>query len=373
MNMDTEKVNILVINPGSTSTKLALFNNEKCVLQDTIHHALEELVQFASIADQYQMRKQAVLSFLSQSEQQKTVDLEAIVSRGGTLRPVPGGTYLIDEVMVNDFGAQGSHPCNLGGKIAFELAKEQGALALTVDPPSTDELCPYARLSGIPQIERRSSFHALNQKAIARKLARRLGKPYESLNLIIVHLGGGISVGAHRAGRVIDVNNALDGDGPFSPERSGGLPVKDLVDMCYSGNYSWEEIYRLLNGGGGLAAYLKTKSGEEVEARISAGDRMAALVYRTMAYQVAKEVGAMAAVLQGKVDSIGLTGGLAHSELLTGWITDHTRFIAPVHILPGELEMEALAAGAVRVLRGSESLKTYHESILQIKSEVVQC
>jgi len=360
MNVGTEKVNILVINPGSTSTKLALFNNEKCVFQDTIHHSLAELSQFSSIEDQYQMRKQAVLWFLSQAGQQKSVDLEAIVSRGGTLRPVPGGTYLIDEVMVNDFGVQGSHPCNLGGKIAFELAQEQGALALTVDPPSTDELCPYARLSGIPQIERRSSFHALNQKATARHLARRLGKEYEALNLIIVHLGGGISVGAHQAGRAIDVNNALDGDGPFSPERSGGLPVKDLVDICYSGKYSREEVYRLLNGGGGLAAYLKTKSGEEVEARIAAGDRLATLVYRTMAYQVAKEVGAMAAVLEGRVDAIGLTGGLAHSELLTGWIRDHIEFIAPVHILPGELEMEALAAGATRVLKGVEPVKTYH-------------
>lgn len=373
MSDSVEKANILVINPGSTSTKLALFSNTNCVFQENVRHSLEELAQFPRIEDQYDLRKQAVRSFLSRAQEKRAIALQAIVARGGTLRPVPGGVYKIDEAMVRDFGVQGSHPCNLGGRIALELAQEYGAIAVTVDPPSTDELCPFARLSGIPQIERRSSFHALNQKATARRLAAQLGKKYEDLNLIIVHLGGGISVAAHEAGRVIDVNNALDGDGPFSPERSGGLPVRDLVDLCYSGRYSREEIYRLINGRGGLAAYLNTKSGEEVEARIRAGDQWAALVYRAMAYQVAKEVGAMAAVLKGNVNAIGITGGLANSQLLTSWVTEQVDFIAPVYLFPGEFEMQALAEGAVRVLTGIEPLKNYEESILQTRVEVVEC
>lgn len=252
-------INILTINLGSTSTKLGLFENECCIHRKTVCHPQKELSQFETIKDQYQMRKQTVLSFVSCAQDIGTFDLQVIVSRGGILCPIPGGIYLIDEIMVNDLDAQGKHPCNLGGIIAFELASEWGGLlALTVDPPSTDELISYARLSGIPQIKRRSRFHSLNQKATARDFAKKLGKEYENLNLIIAHLGGGISVAAHKRGNVIDVNDALNGDGPFSPERSGGLPAWGLVELCYSGKYSRNEIYQLLSGKGGLLAYLNT-------------------------------------------------------------------------------------------------------------------
>lgn len=277
------------------------------------------------------------------------------------MKPIPGGIYEICPPMIEDMksGKFGQHPNMCGGIVAYNLGKELNIPALTVDPPTVDEMCVYARYSGIPQITRQSSFHALNQKATARKIAAKLGKDYEEVNLIVAHLGGGISVGAHRRGKVVDVNNALDGDGPFSPERSGGLPAGDLVKLCYSGEYTFEQMWRLVQGGGGLVAYLGTTSGLEIDKRIVAGDTAAAEVFEAMIYQISKEIGACAAVLKGEVDAIALTGSLAYSQRLADSLSEKVAFIAQVLLDPGENEMEALAAGAMRYFNGEEQLATY--------------
>jgi butyrate kinase len=263
---------------------------------------------------------------------------------------------MIDDMKSGKFG---QHPNMCGGIVAYNLGKERNIPALTVDPPTVDELCISATYSGIPQIRRQSSFHALNQKATARKVASRLGKEYDTVNLIVAHLGGGISVGAHRHGKVVDVNNALDGDGPFSPERAGSLPVGDFAKLCFSGEYSKEQVLRLVQGGGGLVAYLGTTSGLEIEKRISEGDAFATEVFEAMAYQVAKEIGACATVLKGEVDAVALTGSLAYSQRLTESLKEKVSFIAPVLLDPGENEMEALAAGAMRYITGEEKLSIY--------------
>jgi len=254
---------------------------------------------------------------------------------------------------------QGAHASNLGGLIADQLAQRAGCPAFIVDPVVVDELSTLARYSGLPAIKRRSIFHALNQRAIARKLAERVSKRYEQGNFIVAHLGGGISVGAHFHGRVIDVNNALDGDGPFAPERSGGVPAGDLARLCFAGKHTLADVQRMIKGNGGVVGYLGTNDMRAVEGRIDLGDRSALEVYEAMAYQVAKEIGALAAVLFGDVDAIALTGGLARSELLVGWIKQRVSFVAPVHVFAGEVEMEALALGALRVLRGEEQPRTY--------------
>lgn len=277
------------------------------------------------------------------------------------MKPVPGGIYEICPAMLDDMksGKYGQHPNMCGGIVAYDLGKELNIPALTVDPPTVDEFCPSARYSGIPHIKRQSSFHALNQKATARKIAAQLGKNYDDVNLIVAHLGGGISVGAHKKGKVVDVNNALDGDGPFSPERAGTLPVGDLIKLCFSGDHTREQVLKLVQGGGGLVSYLGTTSGLEIEKRISEGDTIAAEVFEAMAYQVAKEIGASAAVLEGEVDAIALTGSLAYSKRLTESLIKKVGFIAPVHLDPGENEMAALAAGAMRYINGEERLAIY--------------
>nr|WP_250160247.1 butyrate kinase [Caloranaerobacter azorensis] len=288
--------------------------------------------------------------------------LSAVVGRGGLLKPIAGGTYKVNERMLEDLkvGVLGEHASNLGGILAHEIASQLNIPAFIVDPVVVDEMEDVARISGMPELERKSIFHALNQKAVARRAAKELGKAYNEVNLIVAHLGGGISVGAHKNGRVIDVNNALDGEGPFSPERTGGLPVGDLVKLCFSGKYTLAEMKKKIKGNGGLVAYLGTNDAREVVKMIENGDKKAELVYKAMAYQVAKEIGSLAAVLEGKVDGIILTGGIAYDKRFTKWIIDRVSFISKVFVYPGEDEMIALAEGGLRVLRGEEEAKVYN-------------
>jgi butyrate kinase len=351
---------ILIVNLGSTSTKVGVFEGGSSLINESVSHPAEELKEFKSIFDQYGIRKEAILSTLEKHG--VSLDgFDAIACRGGNTKPIPGGIYSICPEMLDDMksGKFGQHPNIVGGIVTHDLGKEKNIPVLTMDPPTTDEFWPLARYSGIPQIKRQSSFHALNQKATARKISAQLGKRYDEVNLIVAHLGGGISVGAHRRGKVVDVNNALDGDGPFSPERAGSLPTGDLVRLCFSGDYSREEVLKLLQGGGGLVAYLGTTDGREIEGRIAAGDQEAAEVFEAMAYQVAKEIGACAAVLGGQVDAIALTGSLAYSKTLVGSLREKISFLAEIYLDPGENEMAALAEGALRYLGGIEALSVY--------------
>ena len=352
---------LLAINPGSTSTKIAIFEDTTLTLEHVLRHSSEELATYSRIAEQYEFRKLAVQGALEQAGV-SVADLDAVVGRGGVLKPIQGGTYLVNEAMLTDLrtGVYGEHASNLGGLLAYDIAQSVGVPAFIVDPVVVDELQPVARLTGLPQVSRKSIFHALNQKAIARRAAAELGKSYTELNLVVAHLGGGISVGAHHHGRVIDVNNALDGDGPFSPERSGGLPAADLVHLSFSGQYTEPAMRKLLVGRGGLVAYLGTNDGREVVKSIKAQDKQASLVYEAMAYQVAKEIGAAAAALCGKVDAIVITGGLAYDQdYLVRWIVERVAFIAEVLVYPGEDELMALAEGALRVLNCEETAKQY--------------
>ena len=355
-----EVFRILAINPGSTSTKIAIYDNEKEVFETTLRHSNEEIDKYEKITDQYDFRKEVILKALGENDINLT-KLSAVVGRGGLLKPIKGGTYAVNELMIQDLIAaqMGEHASNLGGMIANEIASQLNIPAFIVDPVVVDELEAVARISGMPEIERKSIFHALNQKAVARRFANESNKAYEELNLIVAHLGGGISVGAHEKGRVIDVNNALDGEGPFSPERTGGLPVGDLAKLCFSGKYTHADIKKMIKGKGGLVAYLDTNDGRDVVKMIENGDENAKLVFEAMAYQVAKEIGSCAAVLKGKVDAIILTGGLAYGEMLTNWIKARVKFISEVIIYPGEDEMSALAQGGLRVLRNEEAPQKY--------------
>lgn len=351
---------ILSINPGATSTKVALYLNETPLKVEVIRHSTEDLSSFKRTLDQLDYRKELVLKFLEQN-QTKVAALSAVVGRGGPFKPLESGTYLINDRMLSDIRAgnvQADHPSNLGALIAFELVRGTDVPAFIVDPVSVDEFIPEARISGLPQIERKSLSHALNQKMVARKAAKKLGKRYEELNMIIVHLGSGISVTSHLKGRMIDVNNAND-MGPFSPQRVGALPVTGLAKLCYSDKYTQKEMIQLLTKKGGLLAHLGTDNVQEVEKRSVEGDRKAELIYRAMIYQIAKEIGAMATTLNGEVDCIVLTGGIANSKRLTDSITEKVGFIASVLIFPGEDEMEALTLGALRVISGEEKAKEY--------------
>ncbi len=355
-----EAKRILTINPGSTSTKIAIFDDEKPVFEEVLRHPSDEIGKFETIFDQYEFRKNIILETLNEKGINLT-KLAAVVGRGGLLKPIAGGTYRVDQKMIEDLkvGVLGEHASNLGGVLAYEIADQLNIEAFIVDPVVVDEMHDIARISGMPEIERKSIFHALNQKAVARRAAKDLGKAYNEMNLIVAHLGGGVSVGAHENGQVIDVNNALDGEGPFSPERSGGLPVGDLAKLCFSGKYTHKEIKKLITGKGGLVAYLDTSDGREVEKMIKAGDKKAEIVYKAMAYQVAKEIGSTAAVLKGKVDGIVLTGGIAYDKMFVKWIEDRVSFISKVLVYPGEDEMIALAQGGLRVLNGEEDAKSY--------------
>ncbi|MGM0651300.1 MAG: butyrate kinase [Bacillota bacterium] len=343
--------NILAINPGSTSTKIGLFKDGEAVFKETLRHSLEETSAELSREEQALFRREAVVELL----QQKNFDqgeLSALVVRGGLLKPLASGTYLVDDNVYEDLleAKYGWHASNLGTIIALPLARKLGIPVYTVDPVTVDEFEPLARYSGLKGVPRLSMSHALNMKAMARRAAAEVGKNYENLNLVVVHLGSGISVSAHRQGNMIDVNNANE-EGPFSLERCGTMPALGLVRLCYSGKLSQEEAIKLLTSQGGIYSYLGTKDFSEVEESVKEGDEEVTEIVEAMAYQVSKEIGAMAAVLDGKVDYIVLTGGMAHAENFVRMIDKKVSFIAPVSVIPGEEELEALAAGALRVLR----------------------
>jgi butyrate kinase len=352
---------VLTINPGSTSTKVAIFVNEKSVFVKTIRHTSTELSVFPKIVDQYEFRKKIILEELVKADVELS-DIVAVVGRGGLIRPIESGIYEVNEQMKKDLleGYLGQHASNLGGLIADDIARNlPNAKAYIADPVVVDELQDVARITGLPEVRRISIFHALNQKAIARSYVRLINKKYEDVNLIIAHLGGGTSIGAHRKGRVVDVNNALDGDGPFTPERAGTLPAGQVVKMCFSGKYTIDDMKRKITGGGGLVAHIGTNEAYEVEKMALAGDAKAQLLLDAMAYQISKFIGAMAAVLQGKVDAIILTGGVAHDRGLVEYIDKMVGFIAPVIVFAGEDEMKALAMNAFMVMKGDIEPKQY--------------
>lgn len=356
-----EQIRILAINPGSTSTKIAVYHNEDPVFVKNIKHSREEIDQYNSVADQLEFRKKLIITELNAAEVSDDL-VRAVVGRGGLVKPIKSGVYEVNDAMRHDLNNSplGEHASNLGGLIAEQIAKSlPNARAFITDPVVVDEMEELARISGHPKFERISIFHALNQKAVAHQHAKQTLTTYEDLNLIVAHLGGGISVGAHKRGRVVDVNQGLDGEGPFSPERSGHLPMGALIKLCFSGDYTLKEVKKMVTGQGGLVAYLGTNDAYEVEQRMKAGDKKAELIYSAMAYQVSKEIGAMAAVLEGEVDGILITGGIAHDRWFISEIVKRVERFGPVHIYPGEDEMKALATNALRVLRGEMELKIY--------------
>jgi len=345
---------ILVINPGSTSTKVAVYQGSRSVFQQNVIHSENDLMPFEKISDQYEFRKNAIINVLKNND----IDMhciEAVMGRGGLIKPVPAGVIEVDEKLKYDLRHSpiGEHASNLGGLIADDLAKSiKGARAFIANPVVVDEFDDIANISGHPLLERKSIFHALNQKAIAFDYSRAISIPYKELNLIVAHMGGGITVGAHHQGRVIDVNQGLDGDGPFSPERSGTLPVGDLVGLCFSGKYTEKEIKKMITGKGGLVAYFNSNDARKIEEKARDDDEEAMLIYKAMAYQVAKEIGAMVTVLNSKVDAILLTGGMAYSNFFVHLISERVSNLAPVHVFPGEDEMKALAKNGVKVFQG---------------------
>lgn len=356
-----EEQRILAINPGSTSTKIAVYQGSKSIFLKNIKHSSADLQAFHNIVDQFSFRKEIILKELKDADIR--IDLiTAIVGRGGLVKPIESGVYEVNDALLQDLHESklGEHASNLGGLIAHDIAQSiAGARAFIADPVVVDEMEDVARYTGHPSFIRHSIFHALNQKAIARKYAKSVDKPYEELNLIISHLGGGVSVGAHKKGRVIDVNNALDGDGPFSPERTGSLPCGQVASLCFSGKYTHDQVKKMIKGEGGFVAYLGTNDAYEVETRVKNGDVEAIKVHDAIAYQLAKEVGALSAVLKGKVDAILFTGGMAYDKILIDRIKEMVSFIAPVTVYPGEDEMEALAMNGWMVLNGEIEPKIY--------------
>jgi butyrate kinase len=351
---------ILAINPGSTSTKLGIFVDGREVLTENLSHSAAELAGFAAISDQLPYRLAKIREFLKNNGL-SVRDLAAVVARGGLLKPILGGTYAVNAAMLDDLGnaRYGAHAANLGAILADRLAAETSIPAYIVDPPVVDELDDVARVTGLPEIRRRSIFHALNQKAIAKRFAHSINRKYDDLNLIVAHLGGGISVGCHRRGRVVDVNNALDGEGPFSPERAGTVQAAQFCDLVRERQLGKGEIAKMLAGKGGLVALLGTNDAREVEKRIKAGDKEAEIVYGAMIYQIARYIAAAAVPVCGKVDHIVVTGGIAYSEYLTARLKEYVAFFAPVTVVPGENELQALADGALRVLIGEEQAQEY--------------
>jgi butyrate kinase len=352
---------IIAINPGSTSTKIAVYRNEGCIFEENLRHSNADLAPYEKITDQLGFRKAVISKLL------KLVDIEpekvlVVMGRGGLVKPIESGVYAVNDAMRHDLvnSPVGEHASNLGGLIAWDLAKEfPHAKAYIADPVVVDEMDDIARVAGHPIFSRKSVFHALNQKATARKHARVIGRPCNELNLIVAHLGGGISVGCHRQGRVVDVNHAIGGEGPFSPERAGSVPVIDAVKTAFSGKYTEKEFNRMLVGQGGLSAYLGTNNAYEVEQRVKNGDEKAVFIYDAMAYQVSKFIGAMATALQGKVDGILVTGGIAYDKWFVERIRERVEWIAPVFAYPGENEMDALAENARRVIHGEICVKDY--------------
>lgn len=350
----------LIINPGSTSTKIGVFEDETLLFEETLRHSTEEIAQYASIVDQKDFRKDIILNLMKEKDFDMK-SLNVIVGRGGMLKPIPGGTYAVTDDLLNDLkiGKQGQHASNLGGILAREIGDSIGVPSYIVDPVVVDELMPMARYSGVPELPRTSIFHALNQKAIAKRYAKEKGVAYDSLNLIVVHMGGGVSVGAHEKGKVVDVFNAVDGDGAFSPERAGGVPTGALVKMCFSGKYTEKEVYKKLVGNGGFNAYLNTNDMRDVDKMVEDGDEKAAEIREAFILQVAKDIGSMACVLKGKVDQIIMTGGIAYDKAVTDGLKERAGFIAPVTVYPGEDELLALAQGAIRVMTGKEEAMVY--------------
>ena len=351
---------LLIINPGSTSTKISVFEDEKEVFGETIRHSSEEIGEFKHISDQQNFRTEVILKILKDNKID-IKELDAVVGRGGLLKPILSGTYNVNDNMLKDLkeSIKGEHASNLGAIIANEISKSIGKSAFIVDPVVVDEMEEIARLSGVPELPRKSIFHALNQKAVAKRYARENSKNYEDINVIVAHMGGGVSVGAHKKGKIVDVNNALDGEGAFSPERSGGVPSGDLARMCFSGKYTLEEILKKITGKGGFVAYLDTNDARVVESAALDGDPKAKMVHDAMGYQVSKEIGAAATVLNGNVDAIILTGGMAYGKPMVNLIRERVGFIAPMVIYPGEDEMLALAQGVIRVHNGEEEVKEY--------------
>lgn len=351
---------ILAINPGSTSTKIALYKDEKEVFCKTLDHLVEEIERYDNVADQFDMRKDIVLSFLKNNGYE-VKELDAVVGRGGMVPKVKSGAYKINETMVDRLKNNPivGHASNLGALIAYEIANSIGVSAYIYDSVRVDELKDIARISGMPDIPRTSTSHALNTRAMAMKVAKKYGKKYSDMNFIVAHLGGGISINVHRKGQMVDI--MADDEGPFSPERAGRVPCNALIDLCYSGKYDKKTMKKKLRGNGGLKAYLNTVDAREVEKMIKNGDERAKLVYEAMAYQVAKGIGELSTVVEGKVDVIVITGGIAYSDMITRWIKKRVEFIAPVEIMPGENEMESLALGILRVLKGEEEAKEYIE------------
>lgn len=350
----------LIINPGSTSTKIGVFEDETLLFEETLRHSTEEISQYASIVEQKDFRKNIIVSFLKE----KNMDihsLDVIVGRGGMLKSIPGGTYAVSDALLQDLkiGKQGQHASNLGGILAKELAESIGVPSYIVDPVVVDELIPIARYSGVPELPRVSVFHALNQKAVAKRYAKESGKAYQDLRLIVVHMGGGVSVGAHEYGKVIDVFNALDGDGAFSPERAGGVPSGALIKLCFSGQYSQDEVYKKICGKGGFNAYLGTNDMRDVEKMVDEGDAHAKELRDAFVFQVAKDIGSMACVLNGKVDAIIVTGGIAYDKGVVAGLKERAEWIAPFTVYPGEDELLALAQGALRVMNGEEEAMEY--------------
>lgn len=350
----------LIINPGSTSTKIGVFEDETLLFEETLRHSTEEISRYASIVDQKDFRKEIITNLLKE----KKFDIHSlnmVVGRGGMLKPIPGGTYAVTDDLLEDLkiGKQGQHASNLGGILAREIGDEIGVPSYIVDPVVVDELIPIARYSGVPELPRTSVFHALNQKAVAKRYAKEVGRPYEELNLVVVHMGGGVSVGAHEKGRVIDVFNALDGDGAFSPERAGAVPSGALIKMCFSGKYTEKEVYSKIVGKGGFNAYLGTNDMREVQKMASEGSEKAKELFDAFIFQVCKDIGSMACVLNGKIDQIILTGGIAYGEAVIKAIKEKTEWIAPITVYPGEDELLALVQGGLRVLNGEEKAMVY--------------
>lgn len=352
---------ILVINPGSTSTKLAIYEDENEVLNQTVRHKTEEISKYDTITHQYEFRKNVIEEFLNKSGF-PLASFSAIIGRGGLLKPIPGGVYKVNDNMIDDLkkAIYGEHASNLGAIIAKELAKSVNIEAFIADPVVVDEMMAVARISGHPDFERKSIFHALNQKAIARQLAEKLGKNYEDMNIIVVHMGGGISIGAHYKGRVVDVNNALDGDGPFTPERSGTLPLTGVLELGFSGKYTLSDMKKLIKGNGGMTSYLNTNDAQIVQKMIKDGDENALLIYKSMAYQISKWIGKISAALDFEIDAIALTGGIAYDDnYINKWIREKVEFLAPIYVFPGGDEELALALSALRALRGVQEIKVY--------------
>lgn len=349
-----------IINLGGTSSKVALYDGELPTVKGTIRHDSNELKDYRGVWEQYEYRKESILKFCSEHAIILN-EVDLFVSRGPSVKPLESGVYAIDEQMIEDAKSKdyGLHVCNLGCAIASELAQQMNVLALTADPPCVDEMIPVAKYTGLPQIKRRSFFQALSHKALGRKLAEKLGKPYEEMALVIVHLGSGISVASHYKGRVIDITNGLDGDAPFGMDRSGTLPAADWKKMIQSGDYTEQELDYMLNGGGGLMAHLGTNDGMEVQRRIEKGDAKASEVFEAMAFQVSKAIGAAATALGERPDQIAITGGLAHARVFTDLIRERVDWIAGISIEPDIDELDALAAASIAAYQGKRAIKKY--------------